>query len=168
MPVGDNFASCSRLLRLGALVLEQQPPPLPLAESYSPDDNRFDLRPLLYNTRWPWQFRRIDETVGSKKERTAVLEQGHHDRVLIFSSTAGCTLGGGRRRSQGPGVALTRQRCRAKLVNPWSGAPCAGKCLDRDNRAAPNGARSSNDARGKGGHRKRGVRNHYRQPTGTE
>uniref|UniRef100_A0A672ZB59 Glutamine-dependent NAD(+) synthetase n=1 Tax=Sphaeramia orbicularis TaxID=375764 RepID=A0A672ZB59_9TELE len=27
------------------------------AESYSPDDNRFDLRPFLYNTRWTWQFR---------------------------------------------------------------------------------------------------------------
>ena len=26
------------------------------AESYSPDDNRFDLRQFLYNTRWTWQF----------------------------------------------------------------------------------------------------------------
>ncbi|XP_053545206.1 glutamine-dependent NAD(+) synthetase [Bombina bombina] len=33
------------------------------AESYSPDDNRFDLRPFLYNTAWPWQFRCIDEQV---------------------------------------------------------------------------------------------------------
>mmetsp|Transcript_9027 Transcript_9027/g.18241 ORF Transcript_9027/g.18241 Transcript_9027/m.18241 type:complete len:711 (-) Transcript_9027:845-2977(-) len=30
------------------------------AENYSPEDNRFDLRPFLYNTRWPWQFRSID------------------------------------------------------------------------------------------------------------
>ncbi|MCA9968672.1 MAG: NAD(+) synthase, partial [Anaerolineales bacterium] len=30
------------------------------AESYSPDDNRFDLRQFLYNVRWSWQFRRID------------------------------------------------------------------------------------------------------------
>uniref|UniRef100_A0A673VXZ4 Glutamine-dependent NAD(+) synthetase n=1 Tax=Salmo trutta TaxID=8032 RepID=A0A673VXZ4_SALTR len=30
------------------------------AESYGPDDNRFDLRPFLYNTRWSWQFRAID------------------------------------------------------------------------------------------------------------
>mmetsp|Transcript_23328 Transcript_23328/g.59695 ORF Transcript_23328/g.59695 Transcript_23328/m.59695 type:complete len:726 (-) Transcript_23328:433-2610(-) len=30
------------------------------AESYSPDDNRFDHRQFLYNVRWPWQFRRID------------------------------------------------------------------------------------------------------------
>lgn len=31
------------------------------AENYSPEDNRFDLRPFLYNVQWPWQFRRIDE-----------------------------------------------------------------------------------------------------------
>ncbi|KAM6158912.1 glutamine-dependent NAD(+) synthetase [Rhynchocyon petersi] len=33
------------------------------AESYSPDDHRFDLRPFLYNTSWPWQFRCIDRQV---------------------------------------------------------------------------------------------------------
>ncbi|XP_068429970.1 glutamine-dependent NAD(+) synthetase-like isoform X1 [Clinocottus analis] len=33
------------------------------AESYSPDDNRFDLRPFLYNTRWTWQFRSIDDQI---------------------------------------------------------------------------------------------------------
>lgn len=25
------------------------------------DDNRYDLRPFLYNTRWSWQFKRIDD-----------------------------------------------------------------------------------------------------------
>lgn len=30
------------------------------AECYSPDDNRFDLRPFLYNVAWTWQFRKID------------------------------------------------------------------------------------------------------------
>ncbi|XP_061612208.1 glutamine-dependent NAD(+) synthetase isoform X4 [Phyllopteryx taeniolatus] len=35
------------------------------AESYSPDDNRFDLRPFLYNTRWNWQFRSIDSHVAN-------------------------------------------------------------------------------------------------------
>lgn len=34
------------------------------AESYSPDDNRFDLRPFLYNARWPWQFRCIEAQVN--------------------------------------------------------------------------------------------------------
>uniref|UniRef100_A0A3B5R0E3 Glutamine-dependent NAD(+) synthetase n=1 Tax=Xiphophorus maculatus TaxID=8083 RepID=A0A3B5R0E3_XIPMA len=33
------------------------------AESYSPDDNRFDLRPFLYNTHWNWQFQCIDNQV---------------------------------------------------------------------------------------------------------
>lgn len=31
------------------------------AEFYSPDDNRFDHRPFLYNVSWKWQFRVIDE-----------------------------------------------------------------------------------------------------------
>ena len=34
------------------------------AENYSPDDNRFDLRPFLYNVKWPWQFARIDAIVA--------------------------------------------------------------------------------------------------------
>ncbi|KAL0542350.1 hypothetical protein IC582_022455 [Cucumis melo] len=33
------------------------------AESYSPEDNRFDLRQFLYNSRWPYQFRKIDKLV---------------------------------------------------------------------------------------------------------
>ncbi|CAK8690570.1 unnamed protein product [Clavelina lepadiformis] len=46
------------------------------AENYSPDDNRFDLRPFLYNKNWTWQFREIDAKVtkmeaGSKTDVTA-------------------------------------------------------------------------------------------------
>uniref|UniRef100_A0A7S4AGJ1 NAD(+) synthase (glutamine-hydrolyzing) n=1 Tax=Pseudo-nitzschia australis TaxID=44445 RepID=A0A7S4AGJ1_9STRA len=33
------------------------------AEGYSPDDNRFDLRPFLYNYKWPRQFHTIDKLV---------------------------------------------------------------------------------------------------------
>ena len=33
------------------------------AESYSPDDNRFDQRQFLYNVKWPWQFQRIEQEV---------------------------------------------------------------------------------------------------------
>lgn len=40
------------------------------AENYSPDDNRFDLRPFLYNTQWEWQFREIDEDVARYEEPT--------------------------------------------------------------------------------------------------
>ncbi|WCJ26567.1 Glutamine-dependent NAD(+) synthetase [Euphorbia peplus] len=32
-------------------------------EKYSPDDNRCDLHQFLYNTRWPYQFRKIDQLV---------------------------------------------------------------------------------------------------------
>ncbi|UZJ54145.1 hypothetical protein CBS101457_003465 [Exobasidium rhododendri] len=34
------------------------------AESYSPDDNRFDLRPFLYPSRFPYQFDKIDALVA--------------------------------------------------------------------------------------------------------
>ncbi|KAJ1927382.1 glutamine-dependent NAD(+) synthetase [Tieghemiomyces parasiticus] len=34
------------------------------AESYSPDDNRYDLRPFLYDATWTWQFRSIDAEVA--------------------------------------------------------------------------------------------------------
>lgn len=40
------------------------------AESYSPDDNRFDLRQFLYNTRWTWQFRRIDQIVAALEKES--------------------------------------------------------------------------------------------------
>lgn len=45
------------------------------AESYSPDDNRFDLRPFLYNASWAWQFEKIDQTVQA-------LEKGQQNREL--------------------------------------------------------------------------------------
>ncbi|KAG8382766.1 hypothetical protein BUALT_Bualt05G0111400 [Buddleja alternifolia] len=37
--------------------------PVSMFKSYSPEDNRFDLRQFLYNARWPYQFRKIDELV---------------------------------------------------------------------------------------------------------
>ncbi|EKM81868.1 hypothetical protein AGABI1DRAFT_35688 [Agaricus bisporus var. burnettii JB137-S8] len=40
------------------------------AESYSPDDNRFDLRPFLYPSRFPWQFRKIDEVAAALPDRS--------------------------------------------------------------------------------------------------
>ncbi|KAM7164316.1 glutamine-dependent NAD(+) synthetase isoform 2-T2 [Macrochelys suwanniensis] len=46
------------------------------AENYSPEDNRFDLRPFLYNSTWSWQFRSIDKQVSNleNKEGKPVLE----------------------------------------------------------------------------------------------
>lgn len=41
------------------------------AESYSPDDNRFDLRPFLYNSSWLWQFKCIDEYTALISKKSA-------------------------------------------------------------------------------------------------
>jgi NAD+ synthase (glutamine-hydrolysing) len=41
-----------------------------MQESYSPDDNRFDLRPFLYPVRFPWQFRRIDELAAKLPDKS--------------------------------------------------------------------------------------------------
>ncbi|KAF9453533.1 glutamine-dependent NAD(+) synthetase with GAT domain-containing protein [Macrolepiota fuliginosa MF-IS2] len=42
------------------------------AESYSPDDNRFDLRPFLYPSRFPWQFKKIDEVAAALPDRSQI------------------------------------------------------------------------------------------------
>lgn len=44
------------------------------ADSYDIDDNRFDLRPFLYNVAWPWQFRCIDEFVERLEAKQLQLE----------------------------------------------------------------------------------------------
>mmetsp|Transcript_12470 Transcript_12470/g.18303 ORF Transcript_12470/g.18303 Transcript_12470/m.18303 type:complete len:719 (-) Transcript_12470:289-2445(-) len=38
------------------------------AEGYSPDDNRFDLRPFLYNFRWTRQFAKMNELVEQAEQ----------------------------------------------------------------------------------------------------
>ncbi|KAG8373105.1 hypothetical protein BUALT_Bualt12G0136000 [Buddleja alternifolia] len=55
------------------------------AESYSPEDNRFDLRQFLYNARWPYQFRKIDELV----------QQLDSDKVAITKAADEETSDGG-------------------------------------------------------------------------
>jgi NAD+ synthase (glutamine-hydrolysing) len=42
------------------------------AESYSPEDNRFDLRQFLYNSRWPYQFRKMDELAKKLDGETVI------------------------------------------------------------------------------------------------
>jgi len=44
------------------------------AESYSPDDNRYDLRQFLYNARWPRQSRVIDELAARMEAEQASLK----------------------------------------------------------------------------------------------
>ena len=41
-------------------------------ESYSPDDNRFDHRQFLYNVKWSWQFKVIDDQVDSERKSFGV------------------------------------------------------------------------------------------------
>ncbi|TRM65351.1 hypothetical protein BD626DRAFT_217279 [Schizophyllum amplum] len=49
------------------------------AESYSPDDNRFDLRPFLYPSRFPWQFKKIDDVAATLPDRSTAVE-GEKDK----------------------------------------------------------------------------------------
>ena len=42
------------------------------AENYSPDDNRFDLRPFLYPATFPVQFKKIDDAVAEWTRHMAI------------------------------------------------------------------------------------------------
>ncbi|KAH9893292.1 glutamine-dependent NAD(+) synthetase with GAT domain-containing protein [Cubamyces lactineus] len=53
------------------------------AEQYSPDDNRFDLRPFLYPSRFPWQFKKIDAAAARWPDRSTVRAQEAHDKHAI-------------------------------------------------------------------------------------
>lgn len=55
------------------------------AENYSPDDNRFDLRPFLYNTWWDWQFRCIDDEVRISILVNTVLYYGELELIKSLS-----------------------------------------------------------------------------------
>ncbi|KIY65087.1 glutamine-dependent NAD synthetase with GAT domain-containing protein [Cylindrobasidium torrendii FP15055 ss-10] len=49
------------------------------AESYSPDDNRFDLRPFLYNSLFSWQFKKIDDVSAVLPDRSETLKKPKTD-----------------------------------------------------------------------------------------
>ncbi|GAY66211.1 hypothetical protein CUMW_246930 [Citrus unshiu] len=60
------------------------------AESYSPEDNRFDLRQFLYNARWPYQFRKIDELVKELDgEKVPFSESSDHEKMGTTSDGGG-------------------------------------------------------------------------------
>nr|CAD1819917.1 unnamed protein product [Ananas comosus var. bracteatus] len=65
------------------------------AESYSPEDNRFDLRQFLYNSRWPYQFRKIDELVQEmdKDPKTAEVQEVLQREDLDITSGHGSGMG---------------------------------------------------------------------------
>ncbi|KAI5383359.1 hypothetical protein KIW84_070676 [Lathyrus oleraceus] len=78
------------------------------AESYSPEDNRFDLRQFLYNTSWPYQFRKIDDELVHELDVKDVQKLGNHEKVAALSNGIG-----------GIGVAV------AALSNGVGGVPVA-------------------------------------------
>lgn len=45
-------------------------PPSYHMSAYSPDDNRFDLRPILYNSKWDLQFKSIENEVSELLNET--------------------------------------------------------------------------------------------------
>lgn len=59
-------------------------------QSYSPEDNRFDLRQFLYNARWPYQFRKIDELVNDLNgEKVPFEEANHHEKMGVIPDGVG-------------------------------------------------------------------------------
>ena len=59
-------------------------------QSYSPEDNRFDLRQFLYNARWPYQFRKIDELVSELDgDRIHLDEPSDHEKLGVTSHGGG-------------------------------------------------------------------------------
>lgn len=59
-------------------------------QSYSPEDNRFDLRQFLYNARWPYQFRKIDELVKELDgEKIPFGESNDHEKMDAISNGVG-------------------------------------------------------------------------------
>ncbi|KAG1670796.1 putative glutamine-dependent NAD(+) synthetase [Nymphon striatum] len=59
------------------------------AESYSPEDNRFDHRQFLYNINWTWQFQAIDDKVKQLNLLDEKLEKskGTQGQLLNNSTT---------------------------------------------------------------------------------
>ncbi|XP_052901213.1 glutamine-dependent NAD(+) synthetase isoform X2 [Anopheles moucheti] len=65
------------------------------AESYSPDDNRFDHRPFLYRANWTWQFRAIDAELEllEKHQARAEEDRTRPDVATHHSGNATSTVG---------------------------------------------------------------------------
>ena len=67
------------------------------AEVYSPDDNRFDHRPFLYNARWSWQFNAIDNAVDAL-ENTEMVTNSKMEKYAgggnVSKQSSGSSLGG--------------------------------------------------------------------------
>ena len=45
---------------------------IPIADADLPLHSGFDLRPFLYPSRFPWQFRKIDQVAATLPDRSTV------------------------------------------------------------------------------------------------
>lgn len=78
------------------------------AEIYSPDDNRFDHRPFLYNTRWTHQFATIDTAVSKFESLSLASKKGRAGGEVVVTPGRQATPranhgGGGRGNNVGQG-----------------------------------------------------------------
>ncbi|XP_053659653.1 glutamine-dependent NAD(+) synthetase [Anopheles marshallii] len=110
------------------------------AESYSPDDNRFDHRPFLYRANWTWQFRAIDAELELLAKHQARVEEDrtrpdvatHHtanapstvgNEALLFT---GGGVGGGAGDGVGVAIGMSGAVSAHQLVRQSSGLYLAG------------------------------------------
>lgn len=61
------------------------------AEYYSPDDNRFDHRPFLYDVTWKWQFNDIDERLQLLASSSSTVTV-NEDESSISSERGGSSM----------------------------------------------------------------------------
>ena len=66
--------------------------PVLLLQSYSPEDNRFDLRQFLYNSRWPYQFRKINRLV-QEMDKDGKWETPTEGQLAMQTGTQGSGMG---------------------------------------------------------------------------
>jgi NAD+ synthase (glutamine-hydrolysing) len=90
------------------------------AESYSPDDNRFDHRPFLYNANWHWQFRAIDNRLEWLAKNPLWDEQSDAKETR-FTNAGNATAnfgGGGGSDSGGDGSKMTGSNITTGIMVP--------------------------------------------------
>uniref|UniRef100_A0A182N052 Glutamine-dependent NAD(+) synthetase n=1 Tax=Anopheles dirus TaxID=7168 RepID=A0A182N052_9DIPT len=109
------------------------------AESYSPDDNRFDHRPFLYRANWTWQFRSIDEELErlAKKQPPRPDADDEQERPVQVDAGGGATTSAGASNvaseplffansGAGGGVGMSSAASAHQLVHQSSGLFLAG------------------------------------------
>ncbi|XP_033097671.1 glutamine-dependent NAD(+) synthetase-like [Anneissia japonica] len=87
------------------------------AESYSPDDNRFDLRQFLYNPSWLWQFRCINHEVQLIEKSPGIKStQSGSQRIPNFADDIGKNTKNKQTLTPSPGKSGSSQQKRKGIV----------------------------------------------------